>query len=761
MSEMKTARHAGRGTILVVEDDPGVLRLQRQHLERAGYAVVTAEEAEEALRAVEQHPIDLIVLDYKLSSHYTGLDFYERLKATGSTVPVIIVTGFSDESTVIKALRAGVREFVTKSVEYLDYLPEATERVLAQVRTERQLAESEARFAAIIRSAKDAIIIAESDRRVRLFNPAAEQMFRCPSTRAIGRSLTQFIPRELAATAAVNGDSAELAESITNLVRWGSRGVRDRGEEFPLEASVSRVDVGGRKLYAVIVRDVSERVRSEARLREQAALLDQARDAIIACDAEDRILFWNRGAERLYGWTAAEAVGRIKTDLLYRGRPPELEGACQWEMEQGEWAGELTQVTKNGKAIVVESRRTLVRDEHGRPKSKLVINTDITEKKKLEAQYLRAQRMESLGALAGGLAHDLNNVMTPIVMALDLLKLPMADRDRLSMLATLEVSAHRGVDMVRQVLSFARGVEGERIPLPFKSIVKEIEHMLRHTLPKSISVESTIPPDLWLVSGDATQLGQVLMNLSVNARDAMPNGGRLSFCAENVLVDEGGAASHPTGKPGRYVVVAVTDTGTGIPAGVRDQIFDPFFTTKQTGQGTGLGLSTVLGIVKSHGGAVAVDSEVGAGTRFSVYLPAAAQVRPAQPDRLPEAPPGNGETILLVDDEAAVRVITKATLEAHGYQVLTASDGSEAMAVYERHRGDIRLVIVDSMMPVMDGAATIRALRQLDPYVVVIAVSGLSDATDPTELDARAVLAKPYTAEKLLRTLSELLFGPS
>ncbi|PYS79830.1 MAG: hypothetical protein DMF66_01330 [Acidobacteria bacterium] len=245
----------------------------------------------------------------------------------------------------------------------------------------------------------------------------------------------------------------------------------------------------------------------------------------------------------------------------------------------------MRQWTKSGAEITVESRWTLVRDDRGEPQSVLVINTDVTERKKMESQFLRAQRMESIGTLAGGIAHDLNNVLSPILMAVQMLQLKVSDEGAQEWLKILQANAERGADMVKQVLSFARGVEGERVALQPKHLVKDVVKILKDTLPKSVSLSYEVPNDLWMVSADATQVHQVLMNLCVNARDAMPQGGELTLRAENVTLDDSYARMHLEAKPGRYVMLTVTDTGAGIPSEVISRIFEPFFTTKETGKG--------------------------------------------------------------------------------------------------------------------------------------------------------------------------------
>jgi two-component system, cell cycle sensor histidine kinase and response regulator CckA len=513
--------------------------------------------------------------------------------------------------------------------------------------------------------------------------------------------------------------------------------------------------------YIAIRSDITERKRGEERIREQAALLDQAQDAILVRDLRHNILFWNKGAEKIYGWAAEEAVGKNVRELLYKDLSAQFDEAGRAVLRNGEWQGEVRQIRRDGAEIIVASRWTLVRDEKGQPNSILVINTDITEKKRMESQFLRAQRMESIGTLAGGIAHDLNNVLSPILMAVDMLQLKTTDEASRKWLDVLRTNTERGGNMVRQVLSFARGVEGERVALQPKHLIKEIVKILRETLPKSIEINFQIPKDLWIISADATQIHQVLMNLCVNARDAMPEGGSISITAENVFLDENYARMHLEAKPGRFVMISVSDTGPGMPAEVQSRIFEPFFTTKEMTKGTGLGLSTALTIVKSHGGFINVYSELHKGSQFTLYLPALDTPGSLDAAALQtDLPLGNGELILVVDDEESIREITRGTLETFGYKVLTASDGTEALAFYADKKNEIAVVLTDMVMPFMDGPATIRALQRMNPKVRIIAASGLGAGQHAGEgvLEGVAVfLNKPYTAEKLLKTLAQVL----
>lgn len=512
----------------------------------------------------------------------------------------------------------------------------------------------------------------------------------------------------------------------------------------------------GRTVRVVgVARDVTEYKRTGDKIREQASLLDSARDAIVVRDLEHRVTYWNKSAERLYGLAAEDVLGRPVPDVFYKDPAP-FQEAFEQLLLNGEWAGEMEQTNKRGEPLTVESRWTLVRDSTGQPKSVLVINTDITERRALEQRFLRAQRLESLGTLAGGIAHDLNNVLTPITIALELLSETERDRHSQELLATATTSAKRGAQMVAQVLSFARGMEGRRELIDARELISDIEKIIYDTFPKSIAIDTRVSPELWHLLGDSTQLQQVLLNLCVNARDAMPGGGRLAITAENATLVPQDTAMHGDAEPGPHVIIQVEDTGTGIPRAILDKIFDPFFTTKALGKGTGLGLSTSLAIIKSHGGFIHCYSELTQGTQFRIYLPA--EVKTAE--KIPvvqksELPRGNGETILVVDDEAAIREITRRTLERFGYRVMLAADGSEALALYHTHRGAIDLVLTDMMMPVMDGPATIEALRSIDPKVRIVAASGLT--IDGHAKHVKRFLPKPYRAETLLRALRDAL----
>jgi PAS domain S-box-containing protein len=485
--------------------------------------------------------------------------------------------------------------------------------------------------------------------------------------------------------------------------------------------------------------------------------------AIIAVDAERKVRIWNPAAERMFGWTESEVVGGRVPFVTDASRRDSDEFNKRALMGESFTNFEVQRTRRDGSAVDLLVSAAPTYDEKNKIDGFLTVATDVTEQKSLEKQLLRTQRLESVGTLVSGIAHDLNNVLAPIRMALDLFRERMPDPATQRTLDALDGCVGRGADLIRHVLTFAKGVQGERAPVQLRHLIRETEEVVSQTMPKTVVTQAQVPRDLWSVEADATQLHQVLMNLCVNARDAMPDGGTLRITARNVMVDSTGIPQNPEAAPGPYVLIDVADTGSGIPPEIQRKVFEPFFTTKEVGKGTGLGLSTVAGIVRSHEGFINLYSEVGRGTSFKVYLPAiedpADVVRPAP---APAIPVGNGELIMLVDDEAAVRDIARLTLETHGYKVVEARDGAEGVAVYAMNRSDIRLVICDMDMPVMNGASMVRSLERIDPAVRVISASGLVvDRPETLELPrsgaVRVQLRKPYTALELLRTVHEVL----
>jgi PAS domain S-box-containing protein len=502
--------------------------------------------------------------------------------------------------------------------------------------------------------------------------------------------------------------------------------------------------------------DITEQKRSDARFRW-----------LVDSNAQG-VMFWNRKGDvtgandaflNLVGYTREDLdAGRIDWAAM---TPPEYADLDRQSMAEITTKGvcapfEKVYIRKDGSRVPVLLGAAAFEDN---PDEGVCFAVDLTEPKKLEQQSHRAQRMESIGTLAGGIAHDLNNTLGPIIMSLDLLKMKFNDPASVELIEIISASAHRGADMVRQVLSFARGVEGRKMEVQIKHLIGEIEKIANDTFFKHIQVETSVDRELWTVLGDPTQLHQVVLNLCVNARDAMPNGGKLHITAENAALDAHYSGMNLDAKPGLYVLIRVEDNGAGMPPNIIEKIFDPFFTTKEIGKGTGLGLSTSLAIIKSHGGFLRVYSELGKGTKFHVYVPA--QIQPithTDVEIAVELPRGHGELILVVDDEVSIRLITQQTLEAFGYRVLLATDGAEAVALYAGRGTEIAAVLTDMMMPVMDGPATILVLRRMNPALPIIAASGLTaNGQSAAGLGVQKFLPKPYTAETLLSALKQVL----
>ena len=439
--------------------------------------------------------------------------------------------------------------------------------------------------------------------------------------------------------------------------------------------------------------------------------------------------------------TAIECLKRGATDYILKERPARLVSAVRAILQSSE-------------------------ERERRKKFEFELHQSAEREKQMEARFLRMQRMESLGALVSGIAHDLNNALVPVLMGCGFLRSERLSAEFEQVLSTIEASARRGADMLRQVLAFARGVEGQKAPVQIKLLLHEMEKIARDAFPKTIQVRVEVAKDLWPVSGYPTQLYQVLMNLCINARDAMPNGGQLSLRAENIQLDKTCTQIYPDALPGPYLLLSVSDTGTGMPPEVLEKLFQPFFTTKEPGKGTGLGLSTSLGIVKAHGGFITVKSQVGQGTHFDIYIPAISPtLQPEAEPKLARLPTGNGEGILVVDDESSICEITKAALENYGYRVFVAHSGPEAVTLYAQRREQIVLVITDTDMPFMDGHTTCMALKNINPALKIIMASGSepnkSGKEIPVDDNIIAFVPKPYTVEKLLTVAHQVLSAKS
>jgi two-component system cell cycle sensor histidine kinase/response regulator CckA len=495
-------------------------------------------------------------------------------------------------------------------------------------------------------------------------------------------------------------------------------------------------------------------------------MIENSTDVITVIDSEGRICFHSPSTQRILGYPADELMGRNAFDFV----APEDVSKVGEGIKRA-WAGSTEPMPveyrvrhRDGSWRIFQSIGRGMTDSTGR--QQVVINSrDLTETRKLEQQFLRAQRLEAIGTLSSGIAHDLNNILAPMLMIAPLLKEKVSDRQDLEMLTMIEQGARRGANIIKQLLTFSRGIEGERGPVQARHLVKEMSEIMRETFPREISVEEKIEANLRPITADATQIHQVLMNLCVNARDAMPQGGKITITARNLKVEKSEAAALSQRRPGLYVCLTVADTGEGIPAGNLDRIFEPFYTTKELGKGTGLGLSTVLGIVKSHGGFVTVVSEPGRGTAFHVHLPASAGAKECTEQDAGARTRGRQELILVVDDEEPIRRSLCLFLVRENYRVLAAADGHDALTQFANHRDEVGLVLTDVMMPGMNGVVLIGKLRALAPKLRIVAASGLHDQIRSEELEAlgvTSILVKPCEYIDILDAVQrELEIGAS
>ncbi len=641
------------------------------------------------------------------------------------------------------------------------YYEGSVEDITERKQAEEALRESEGRYRTIYDQASDGIVLMSGEGELPVMNEAFARMHGYTKAEMMRMQVKDLNTPET---------NRQLADRLLRFTTGETQTFEVQhyhkdGHVFPLEISGRRVLFNGKYYIQSICRNITERKQAEKALRLHGAALEAAANAIVITDRQGIIEWANPAFTKLSGWELTEALGKNPRELV---KSDKHDAAFYQQMRKtilaGKvWQGEIINRRKDGTLRTEDMTITPLCDAKGEISHFIAIKQDITEQKIMETQFLQGQRMEAIGALAGGIAHDLNNILSPITMLTGLLKDKLTDRDDLEILAMAHTSALRGANIIKQLLTYSRGQEGERAPVQPRHLIHEMIEMMRETFPRDIDIQQRLPGSLWTVLANPTQLHQVLLNLCVNARDAMPTGGRLTIEAVNVTLAEGDPQLPPGAKPGAYVVISVSDTGHGIPPEILHRIFDPFFTTKPLGKGTGLGLSTVFGIVKNHGGFVVVDSTTQVGSTFRFGLPATDDdtIAAAVPLESVSLPAG-GQTILVVDDERSIRDGVRRALEQQHFQVITAVDGKDALTQYLLHQEKISLVLTDLMMPMMSGVTLARALRAINPALEIAVMSGMVQVEEARELVALGipdVLAKPFTHQTLFEIVHRRLTG--
>ena len=762
---------ASKARILIVEDDPSVAQLQCRRLESAGYEVVIAATVEEALALAQTRKVDLAIVDYCLHDGITGLNLFEQFKASDLSLPVIIVTAFSEEETVIKALRAGVSDFVPKTAAYLDYLPDAIDRVLKQVRVEKQLAESEARFASFMDHSSAVAYIKDEQLRLLFVNRLGQRMFNLADY--VGKTASDLLPPDVADR--IHDDELKVLRTGQSTERIHTAPLPDGTMRHWLAHRFPIYDTAGRRTLGGLALDVTERVLAEEALRNSEerfrSVSESATDAIIATDQHARVISWNRSAGDMFGYASEEMLGQNIERII----PPRFRDAQRAGLERlrvnshGALRGarqELYGLRKDGSEFPIELS---VGDwKHAGERFFSGIVRDVTDKKRAEEelrkrdeQLQHSQKMHALGTLAGGVAHEFNNLLQSIrgYTRYAMEDLDPQDRSFKDLEVVLQ-AAERAETLTRQLLGFGRRQMLQYADLDPNQVVADSVRMLRPLIDAHIHLELVLGEGIGTVHADATHLQQLLMNLCINARDAMPDGGHLLIKTESMMLDEEASTAYPDLAPGMYLALTVSDTGCGMTSEVLQQAFDPFYTTKEVGKGTGLGLATIYGVVAQHKGTVRVYSDPGVGTAFKIFLPtvdrqAGQAMTPASAHKA-----RSGETILVAEDEQLVRKLVTRALTSAGFRTLEAADGSEAVGVFDANAPEISLVLLDVMMPRMNGHDTFEHMRRLKPDLKVIFTSAYDAETAQLGfIDQRGLrfLQKPFEGDELLHIVRDVL----
>ena len=761
--------------LLIVDDDPDDLDLCLRGLRKSGipFDAASALTREEFNRKVREQSFDIVLADYRMKG-WTGIDALQTVQAVSPSIPVILVSGTLGEELAVDCIKLGITDYVLK--HQLARLPMALRRAReerslrqAEMKATRALRESEERYRILVENAPEAIVVldVETGRFVDC-NDNALRLFRVMREELLNHTPADFSP-------AVQPDDRPSAEALTEQIALAAQGQKpcfewvhrnSQGDEIPCEIHFVSLPSTSRPLVRGSILDITERKRAEAALRESEAryrgLVDNATYGIYWATPSSDLLFVNPALVQMLGFDSAEhllAIGntrslyvdpslqdRLHSEYLPGGR---LESTVEWKR-------------KDGKIISVRINGRCAQDPlHGAECIEVIVQ-DVTERIALEEQLREAQKCEAIGQLAGGIAHDFNNMIGAVMGWADMgVEESAPDSPFHRYFEKVRHQAQRAAALTRQLLAFARRQILEPRDMDLNQSVIETLSLLEKVISSNIEIKANLAPDLAIVRADPTQVEQVLMNLCINARDAMPNGGSLIIEGANASLDENFCAVRPLARPGRYAMLAVTDTGTGMDEATLSRIFEPFFTTKELGKGTGLGLATVYGIARQHGGFIDVESKLGLGTTFRVYFPAsnAPRVRcDNSQDDLTVC--GGSETILVAEDHDGLRHLAREILTNLGYEVLMAADGEQALQEFASHHMHIGLAILDVMLPKLSGPDVYARIASKKPRLPVIFATGYSAdlaILGRVQEHGLPVLQKPYTPRALARMVRETL----
>jgi two-component system, cell cycle sensor histidine kinase and response regulator CckA len=754
----KNVEHLHKFEVLLVEDSgpdavlvQGLLR--RTH--KDSFSVTHVTTLREATGLLDSVQFGIVILDLGLPDS-TGLDTLRTVRAHTSNVPVIVLTATDDEALGVAAIGEGAQDYIPKGHLQPYLFARSVRYAMDRHRSAFAAQQSNELISRMIESAVDAIITKDTNGIITTWNPAAERLFGYSPNEVVGKSILLLIPpdrtgeEQLIQARIRRGERVETFETLR--LRKGGTPVHVSVTISPIRNDRGEI-VGASK----IARDITEQKRAEDTLKRQASLLDQAYDAVLVWEKDGKITFWNKGAENIYGFSKQQAVGRNSHELLStsaRTIGPALASLA----ERGRWEGELEHVRNDGTALTVESR--MVEISEGEHRYVLEINRDVSERKHLAEQLRQSQKMEAIGQLAGGVAHDFNNLLGVILGTSEILAESTDLQKTKKGLMEIRKAGQRAANLTRQLLAFGRKQVLEPKILDLNDAVTEMTDMLRRLVGEDIEIDTAFASPLNNVRVDPGQVEQILLNLAVNARDAMPQGGSITIETQNAVLDESYARSHAGVAPGRYVMLAVSDSGSGMDAETQKRVFEPFFTTKKSG--TGLGLATVYGAVKQSGGHIWLYSELGKGTTFKIYFPeavASAEKRGVE-EREPSSTNSGTETILLVEDSDSLLAVTREFLLFAGYKVIDACNGKEALRLARGHIGPIHLLLTDVIMPEMSGRTLADEISRIHPETRILYMSGYTAnaIVHHGVLDEGInLLSKPFSRAALTKKVSEVL----